>query len=334
MAAQSSAGETAASTEAQVQTEAQVNQDANSEAQSSSAAQDAVETTLLDVVKNAVKPEEKTPESSDRERSGEAEVTEAVDEEATAEAEADPDAPKDDSDVPFHKHPRWQEMKRERDSYRQGHEQYEQIQQFMQVNELAPQEVADGFEIMALMRQNPEAALEKLRPFVESLELATGRRLPEDLSKRVEDGLVDEDTARETARLRMEADRARQQAEARSAADAERQALESQQNQVQSIQTAVATVEQEIQASDPDYARKQSFVMDRVRSLIIEKTPRTSEDAVAIVRQAHKEISERLKPMVQRKPVTPATSGDASSSSRPTPASLLDVVRQAASRST
>lgn len=290
----------------------------------SSSAQDATEKTLEDVIRAAAKSEGENPapESSDGEASQEPATSEAKPTEtANPEGQA-----KDEAEVPFHKHPRWQAMLRERDTYKASHEQYQQIQSYMTTNELAPEEVAKGFEVMALMRRDPEKALEMLLPYMQSLELVTGRRLPDDLSQRVEDGVVDEETARETARLRIAADRAR-------ALEAHQQQAQQQQAQTQNVgavQAAVRGVEQEFQTSDPDYARKQPFVLDRVRALILAERPQNADQAVALVRRAHAEISDQLKPMIQRRPVQTVTSGDASTSSRPEPKSLLDVVRQAA----
>lgn len=299
----------------------------------SSSAQDETEATLADVIRNAVTTPEKEsdPASSDR-KDGKAGDSEGEDNpeaksEQTGEDEGD-SKPEDDSKLPFHKHPRWKEVLRERDQYRAGHEQFEQIQTFMQVNGLSAEEVAEGFEVMAMMRRDPEKALEKITAYAESLELATGRKLPDDLAKRVDDGLVDEDTARETARLRLEAQQRRQQAEAYAAQNAQA----TQQTAIQSIQQAASQVEREIQSSDPDYTRKQPFVMDRVRALIVEKQPRTPEEAAAIVRQAHAEITDRLKPMIRRNPVTTVTSGDATANARPAPKSLFEVVQQAAAK--
>lgn len=303
----------------------------------SSSATDATEATLQEVIAAAVKPKEDKAEdsgSSDRESGQEpTDKSGKADAQQTQEGEipnADgKQAEQDDSKLPFHKHPRWQEVLRERDSFKAGHEQFQQIQTFMEVNQLAPQEVAEGFEIMALIRRDPEQALEKLMPFVQKLELVTGRKLPDDLQKRVEDGVADEDTAREAARARFES----QRRQALEQSTHETQLRNEQQLQVQQIRSAVAVVEQEIQSGDPDYARKQPFVMDRVRALIVEKQPRTPEEATAIVRQAHAEITDRLKPMVQqRKQVQNPTSGDTATSSRAAPTSLLEVVQQAASQ--
>lgn len=297
------------------------------EAQSSSANQDATELTLDQVIASAIKPSEPVKSeaaSSGGEGGAEIESQAKTDDPANAESQEEADAK-----LPFHKHPRWQEVLRERDSYKAGHEQFEQIQTFMQVNQLDAAEVANGFKIMALMRQDPEQALELLRPYVDSLELATGRKLPDDLADRVENGLIDEDTARETARLRADVQRGKQRSEVLEQNTVQQQQIA----QAQAVQTAVRVVEAELQGSDPDYQRKAPFLMDRIRALILAENPRTPEQATAIVRRAHKDVSEQLKPMIQRRPVTTATSGDVAVTSRPEPKSLQDAIRQAAAQS-
>jgi hypothetical protein len=334
MTGQSSAGVTNDDAIDSTATVVATSQDANSEQQEqSSSSEDVTETTLADVVRNAAKAVE-APESSDRKNGGEAE--QSTDDKSASEQGQTPNAddakPKDD-DVPFHKHPRWQEklkvereLRQQVDTFKASHEQFEQIQGFMRSNALEAQEVANGFEIMALMRRDPEAAFQRLQPYLQQLEMVTGRKLPEDLQKRVEDGVADEATAREAALLRIETQR-------RHAAEQSTNQVLAQQTQVQAIQTiqsAVSVVERELQSGDPDYARKQPFVMDRVRALILEQQPRTPEEATAIVRQAHSEISDRLKPMIQRKPVSTATSGNSASGGQAAPKSFAEAVRLAA----
>jgi hypothetical protein len=331
-AAQQEQTESRAVIDDEAQVVPQGNQDANSEQQvQSSSTEDATDATLASVIRDAIKPEKAdVPASSDRENGGETDESnggakQVVDgEKPTNEADK---TPAEDADVPFHKHPRWKQLKQERDTFKASHEQFEQIQGFMASNHLDAAEVARGFEIMALLRNDPERAYAALQPYMQQLELVTARRLPEDLQERVNNDVLDPETAKETARLRLVAEQNQQAAQA--LLDERNQSQ--QVNQVQGIQHAVSAVEQEIQSGDPDYARKQPFVMDRVRALIIEKQPRTIEAATAIVRQAHAEISERLKPMVgQRKPVSTVTSSDSASGGSAAPKSFAEAVRQAA----
>lgn len=313
----------------------QENQDANTAARTSGA-EDEVESTLADVIRDAVKPkEDDKPESSDRKDGQDKGKSEGEDDKGEDDkSDADANKAKDEEEVPFHKHPRWQEklkkereLTRERDQYKQGHDEYGRIDAFMRDNELAPEEVANGFQIMAMMRSNPDKALEALRPFIQQLETVTGKTLPDDLQVHVSDGTVTAEVAAETARLRQDTLRQTQQAER---AEASRQS-DTQRSHVQSIQSAASAVEKEIESADPDYARKQPFVLDRVRSMIAENPPKSPDEARAIVRKAHVEISDRLR-HTQRKQVTPVRSTDTTSPGKPQPKTFAEAVRMAANQ--
>ena len=98
----------------------------------------------------------------------------------------------DDSfeDVPFHKHPRFKEVIDQRNKYREGAEQYEQITGFLAQNNLSAEEAAQGFQIMALMKNDPAAALDALSPFVQQLGIQSGITMPGDIQSKVEDGYL------------------------------------------------------------------------------------------------------------------------------------------------
>jgi hypothetical protein len=304
----------------------------------SSSAQDATESTLQDVIAAAVAPKaDEAPESSAGDSSEEADESEGEADNTDGEKPAEAAKPEEEEQVPFHKHPRWQEklqqereLKAQLEQFKSGHEQYEQIQGFMESNQLAPQEVADGFEIMALMRRDPKSALERLRPLVRDLELFTGERLPDDLEERVRDGVSDRETASEAARMRLLQQQREQEAQA-----AERRALEQQQQtaqtSAQAMQAAVAAVESELKNGDPDYAKKQAFIADRVRVLIQAERPSSPEAAVALVRRAHDDIGKQLGQIAkERRPVRAVRSADTPTDGRSEPKTMFDVVRQAA----
>ena len=131
--------------------------------------------------------------------------TDKAEDQQPGDAEKRSDA-EDDANVPVHKHPRWQQkLKLERElkakvseyekrlseeleplkgqveGLKHKAENLDQIGSFMRDNGLTPQEMSEGFQVMALMKNNPSAALEMLLPKIELLELATGKRLPDDI---------------------------------------------------------------------------------------------------------------------------------------------------------
>ena len=100
------------------------------------------------------------------------------------------DKPEDDDKLPFHKHPRWQAVIKERDSFRVTAEaskekaaQFDAISDYMTESQLTPDEVNKGFVIMAAIRNNPAEALKMLMETVGNLRQMTGDELPQEVSK-------------------------------------------------------------------------------------------------------------------------------------------------------
>lgn len=245
-----------------------------------------------------------------------------------------------DAKLPFGKHPRFKQLIGERNKYKglvtereqqlnewkPKVEQFERIGTFMRENQLTPEEMHAGFEIMALMKHAPDKALEGLRPYIEKLELATGVRLPQDLSEKVERGETTEEVAREAALLRMKAGEAESRAKR-----VEQTSLEERAHQARTaMRTAVESWESSIKGSDPDYPHIQSFVVDRVRSLAAAEPPRSPEEAVALTKRAYAEVRERFSKVIPAKPATKVVTSDKSTSSAaPAPKSMLDIVSMA-----
>lgn len=243
-----------------------------------------------------------------------------------------------DAKLPFHKHPRWQKMKGERDQYKQQAsefqakvaeiapkaEQLDRIGTFMRENELTAEEVQQGFEIMALMKHNPVAALEKLVPHLDVLELAAGRKLPEDLQRRVDAGEVTPDIAQETARARMDAQIARSRVERTEQTIQQDRVRET----TKAMKTAVEGWEAIVKSTDPDYSHIQSFITDRTRVLMAQTPPRTPDEAVALVKRAYDDIKAQMRRVIPPRTATrPMTSDKSSTTAVAEPKSLEDVVR-------
>ena len=325
--------------------------DANEAAGTSAAGEDqganTAEPSLEDVIRAANKPAEAAADTpadgkgDTKDPGSKPEEAAAKDGDKPAEAKTDED---EDKDVPFHKHPRWQQLKGQRDELktkvteltteieplRTKAGQLDQIGTFMRDNMLTPQNVEEGFQVMALMVSDPAAALEKLYEQVEKLELHLGKRLPDDIRQRVDAGEVNAEAAAELARQRAEAQAHRTRADYLEQENRNTVAMSLQRD----IKQAVGAFENEIKSTDPDYAHKQTFIMDRMKLLASQNPPKSAEDAVAIARQAHRDVTEALKKAIpQKQPATVVKSEHTSSNaSQPTPKSLLDVVRQAATR--
>lgn len=255
---------------------------------------------LLAAVKSAIEPAPASPQESSTAKPEAKAESQDQSTEAKPEGEK-PEGEQDDSKLPFHNHPRWKQVIAERDQYRQGAEQFDKIATFMESNGLSNDEVVSGFRVMALMKSDPARALEELERFAAPLREFVGQVLPADLQSKVDQGALDPDSARELARARNEAkhasERAREVTE-QSRADRERQDRETART---SMYNAVAEWEAGVKSSDPDYAVKQSFVTERIRVLMAEKPPTNALEAVELAKRAHKDVTERLKPLSPRR---------------------------------
>lgn len=300
----------------------ELNQD--EEAQSSSAESE-TEEDLLSVVKDAM-------QISDDEGS-QPEETEA--EEEVENIAADEVTSEDDEafeDVPFNKHPRFKKLIDERNSYKQGANQYDQIQSFLDKNSVSAEEAATGLQIMALMKNDPVEALKALQPYVENLSVATGTKIPDDIQSKVDDGYLDEDAARELSVSRMEAQRQRQM---REQLEQQNVATHDQQNKHYLAQT-VTEWEEKTRQSDPDYSLKQEEIDDRVRVLVVERgRPQTSDQAISMAKEAYDVVSKRYTERFRNvRQIRPASGGKLSGTPEAAPNSLMEAVQSALAKGT
>ena len=198
-------------------------------------------------------------------------------------------------------------------------QQYEKLQSFMASNELDARSAANALRIAALVqgalngRVEPSSVVNELTQWTDQLKGLAGESFPVDVQKRVDDGDIDENTAREITQLR-----AQQYLQARRA-ELDTTALNTQAVHVQSgaIVSAVQTWEQAIRARDPDYARKAKLVETTARALRLERygdsLPPSADHARALVQEAYdlvtQELSAALPPRTGvRTPLNGATS--------------------------
>lgn len=277
---------------------------------------------LFDAVTSALeaKDTDASP-ASDRAEEGE----EPADGEA---AEGDPTA--DEPEVPqeFHKHPAWQRLKTQRDELKAPAEQYRKIESFMEAQRLAPQEVVEGYRVMALIKNDPAKALEVLSGYVDQLSNVTGRTLPDDLAEKVRRGQVDRQTAEELARQRAQGRLTEQQLAEQRQQATERQVAETRAQ----VKTAVERVEASVRERDPDYGKKEELVRDRIHAIVQEvgQPPANTDEAVALFKMAYRDVNARMKGFMP--PRQGATSPSASSSATATdapPKTLEEAVRRA-----
>jgi hypothetical protein len=275
-------------------------------------------TSLLDAVKSAVKrtadAASSTVENNGASASDAQSPQPSLDDKAKDKTSADAD-----QKLPFHNHPRWKEVVNERDAFRLDAGEYRKITTFMSSHGLNTDEVAEGFQIMALMKTNPVEAHKKISDYKARLDALVGEVLPEDLSEKVRDGFIDQDTAKELAAFK-----------AQQKLGEERQAQVIQQHAAQArvgIHSAVVGWEQQMKIKDPDWSAKQEMVTDQVRLMLSAEQPSTPEEALALVERAHSTVRERLSRFApRRQPVSNVASSTSSANATVMPQSLKEAV--------
>lgn len=315
-----SGSDTAVSTDTGVTAESPA-ADTGVESAGSPPAESAAPKSLLDAVTTALANDKAAAEPKE---------TPSVDDPGSGEPAAN-DAPApadDDAKLPFGKHPRFRALIDERNALRGPAEQYGKIEAFMKQSNLTPNEVVEGFHVMALMRNDPEKAVSVLLNYARGIQEARGHVLPNDLHQSVQDGRVDERTAYELSRLRA----AQREAQARE----EAMQVAQQQQHVATVRNDVRDAVQQWETltrqRDPDYAAKERMVHDRVKAIVMEdgKQPSNRDEAMALVARAYADVNSYARAFrPTQTPIRHVPSAHGSTASAPQPKSLRDAVRAA-----
>lgn len=292
----------------------------------SSAATDDTEATTLSVVRDVVSPKEEPAEAAS---SAEGEEGEGADE---------PQAEQDDedySDVPFSKHPRFQQLLRKAKTFEQDATRYQNVEKFLDDVNITPDEAADVMVIAGLAKTNPVEAWKRAQSWVQQLLAAAGEVLPQDLAQRVANNELTQGAALEISRSRAAL------AATTATQNFERERGQRQQ-QTQQGRVLVDTAEQWVnnrRIRDPNFAAKEARLGERIAFLQrTEGRPNTVDGVRAQLKKAYDFVNkEHPRPApaaapaaapVRRPAVTPIRGGQvAGNASQSKPTSTLEVIR-------
>lgn len=284
------------------------------------------EKSLLSVVRDVVADRgDKSTAASPAEHESEApEVADGQQEKTDGEGEK----PDDYSDAPFHKHPRFRELIAERNEYREDATRYRNVEQFLRTHQMSADEAAEILTIGGLLKSDPMAALERIKPVFLNLLRVTGEIIPADLQEKVRAGQITPEMAKEFSRVK-----AQQQVESlRREADARRQAEEAAVREVEAVQAEVMTWEAEKRRTDPHFDAKSQTIQLHVAAWRGQGgVSRTPAEARAVLEQVYKTVNAQFTPPAtpaDRPPRKPLTGGSVPAGAAPTPRSTLDVIRQ------
>lgn len=241
------------------------------------------------------------------------------------------------SDVPFNKHPRFQEVLTKLKTAEADAVRYRNVDQFITSNGLTGQEAADFLQIAALAKRDPVAAWPLMQPFVQNVLRAAGEVLPNDLQARVSAGEIPLDVAREISRSRA----SMQSVEARTAFEREQAVVRQTQDAQDAIQATVKTWETDRKIKDPNFEAKMPALQREIAWLQkSEGRPQSPVEVQQQLQKAYDAVSATYsppKPVRQAQPraITPVTGGQVTGTVTPAkPQSTLDVIKAVVSQRT
>lgn len=283
---------------------------------------------LLSVVRDVVdasrKPEEQAASSAEGEEG-------QVQDDGTPKAQDDEDF----SDVPFHKHPRFQQLLRKSKAHEQDATRYRNVQNFMDQNGLAAEEAADLLVIGGLMKTNPVEAWKRMKPTIQKLLDAAGEVLSPELRQRVQKGEMSQDAALEVSR----ANAAQRSMSATRSFEQRRQEQRTRQDAVAEVQQAAVDWEATRRAKDPNFEAKMPLLMKEVAYLQrVEGVPDTPAGVQAQLAKAYKGIvlpsatpAPQAKP-APKKAITPIRGGQVAGGAKPEINGTMDVLKNVMAR--
>lgn len=288
-----------------------------------SPAEGATEASTLDIVRDVV------TEQAPAEAASPAEGSETA-QQADEATKKEPDQ-ENFSDVPFHKHPRFQDLLKQKKAFEVDAVRYRNVQNYLDQNGLNAEEAADGLMIMGLMKTDPAAAWDRLKPVVQNLLVAIGEVLPDDLSHRVQRGELPMEAAQEISRARAKAQTVESVQSFR-----EQQAERARQMQhAQSLVDAANSWEADRRAKDPNFEAKLIPLQKEIAFLQMQEgRPTTAEGVRDQLRRAYEAVIPSqpvVSATVQRTKPTPRASmgGQSSGSAQPAPSTTLEIIRAA-----
>lgn len=253
-------------------------------------------------------------------------------EEPVASADAKATDDEDYTDVPFHKHPRFQHLLREKKANETDAQRYRNVQSFIDRAGLEAQEAADALQIMALAKTDPVAAWEQIKPWAEKVAIAAGVILPQDLQERVQRGEMPREAAIEVSRARAQV--AATQTRTQFATEQAQRRM--QQEAQQAIVGTAEAWEADRQTKDPNFAAKLPSLQREIAYLHATEgkptTPQGVQDqlnrAYQAVNAAYRPPQPAARPVVSKPAVRPVTGGQVAGNAAPEPKSTLEIIQR------
>lgn len=288
------------------------------------------ERTSLDVVQDVVKARDPaTGSSPDAEKEGE-----KADQTGAQGAKEQDD--EKFTDVPFHKHPRFQQLLKQRDSLKVAAERMGNIEAFLDHHGVKTEEASNVLTILAQSKTDPVSAWAALKPMVQQLLVDAGEVLTHELRARVNNGELSEEAAFEIAKANARGTSAQRAQETA----AERQERERQQEHVKSLRDTGNAWAADRATKDPNFKAKESLIKKEVVWLNqTQGLPKTPAEVRARLEEAYANVNKEWRPARAAAPSVgqatrrPSIGGSASTTRKPAseaePAGALKFIKAA-----
>lgn len=294
----------------------------SAEAGSSPAAGEKPEADLLSVARDVI----------DKEKAKGAESPTAGEEAGQPAGTEKPEAKEVDdenfSDVPFHKHPRFKKLLQQRDEFKLDATRYKNIESFLENHHLNGEEAGEALVIAGLIKTNPVAAWERIKPTVQKLIAAAGEVLPDDLREMVDAGQMSREAAFEVSRARAKIQTIEGQRQLEAQTAEQRAARAANEANV----GAATAWESERRTRDPNFDAKLGPLQREVAFLQLQEgRPSTPDGVRDQLNRAYKAVSAQfvppVAPVAAPKAIRPVTGGQVAGNAQPKPKSTLEIIR-------
>lgn len=295
--------------------------DAKPDAESSTAGEGKSDDGLLSVVRDVVDKAAKKPEAEKPEPAAEPESSDDGD--TAQKAESD-----EYSDVPFHKHPRFQQLLRKTKAFEEDAGRYRNVQTFLDSNGLGAEEAAEALIVAGLAKTNPAEAWARIKPWVQKIVVAAGEVIPDDLNRMVQAGQMSREAALEVSRSRAQV----QSIQTYQTFNEQRAERMRQEAAAQALVDTAASWEADRHAKDPNFGAKIAPLQREIAFLHqTEGRPTTPDGVKDQLKRAYAAVNKSFRPPepppAAKPAIKPVTGGQVSGSVQPKPSSTLDIIR-------
>jgi hypothetical protein len=251
--------------------------------------------------------EEDTSDSED-----DSEAIDSTDDESDEEEESTEDTDNEEEEVDedefpdeFHEHPRFKQLVEQKNEARKEALELKQKLEFQQqtvelVDSVGRENVDALVEFLTLKDSDPAAGLQMIKPILQEMAVAAGLSMSTELRQKVEEGLIDESTAKDIAKKEAELQNLKQRTEREKQMIAQQSQAKTQQEFV----NAASQWELKKKSSDPDYETLRPFVTNAAVAKFTKEGRPDAKEITSVMDGIYNDIRKQLKGTLPKRKAT------------------------------